>query len=126
MVRLLSEFGCLETIAEALYELACAYYDLNRTTEALSKFSEVLKLHESSEETPYSLSYKCKAHYYIGSIHFAARDFKKAIFHLDESVFYTEKIYEENNDVDIEDDFLYRRAKRLQNTLKKNKFLWKK
>jgi tetratricopeptide (TPR) repeat protein len=33
LLKILSEFGCLETIADALFELASAYYELNRTTE---------------------------------------------------------------------------------------------
>ena len=123
LLGLLSEFGCLETIAEALYELASVYYVLNRTTEALSKFSEALKLFEGSEETFCSLSHKYKTHYFVGSIHFAAHDFKKALFHLDRCVLFIEEFYGRIDEADIGENFIYKRAKKIQKALKKNKSL---
>jgi tetratricopeptide (TPR) repeat protein len=122
LLRLLSEFGCLEAIVGALYELACAYYKLNRTTEALSKYSETLKIHGVLGQTLYT----SWTHYYVASIHFAARDYEKALFHVEKCVLLMVKIYGKNIFVGIEDDPVYKRAKRLQNSLKKNKFLWKK
>jgi len=121
-LRLLSEFGCLEAIADVLYELACAYYKLNRTTEALSKYSETLKIHGVLGQTLYT----SWTHYYVASIHFAAHDYEKALFHVEKCVLLMVKIYGKNIFVGIEDDPVYKRAKRLQNSLKKNKFLWKK
>lgn len=126
LLKLLSEFGCLKSIAEALYELASVYYVLNRPTEALSKFLEALELQEGAEETFRALIHKYKAHYYIGSILFATRDFKKALFHLDRCVLFIEEFYAIIDEAGIEKNFTYKRAKRLQNSLNKNKFLWKK
>ena len=54
LLRLLSEFGCLEAIAIALHELACAYYKLNRTTEALSAYSETLKIRKVLKDSLYT------------------------------------------------------------------------
>lgn len=123
LLELLSEFGCLKAIADALYELGSVYYVLNRPTEALSKFHEALKLQEGSEETFRALIHKYKAHYYIGSIHFATRHFKKALFHLDKCVLFIEEFYGIIDEAGIERNFTYKRAKRLQNSLSKNKFL---
>ena len=120
LLKFLSESGCLEAIADAFYKLARAYHKLNDTPEALSKYSETLKIHGVLEPTLYTPW----IHYYIASIHFAARDYKKAFFHVEKCVLLTEKIYGKNNDVDIEEDPVYKRAKRLQNSLKINKFLW--
>ena len=123
----LSEFGCLETIADALYELASAYYKLNRTTEALSKYSEALKIYEVLGDEPYAFYCKSKTHYYLGSIRFAARDFKKALSHLKRSALLMEEVHEEvKGEGDIEDNFIYKRTKKLLNTLEKNKSPWKK
>ena len=122
LLKLLSESGCLEAIADAFYKLARAYSKLGRTTEAISKYSETLKIHGVLEPTLYTPW----THYYVASIHFAARDFKKALFHVDKCVLLTEEMYGKSNDVDIGEDPIYERAKRLQNSLKKNKLLWKK
>ena len=125
LLGLLSEFGCLETIADALYELASTYYKLNDATEVLSKYSEALKLYDALDDIVYTFHCKSRVHYSIGTIHFAAHDYKKALSHLEECVLLIEKIYGEIDDADIEEYFLYKRAKRLQNSLKENKFLWK-
>lgn len=122
LLKLQSEFGCLETIAEVLYELACAYYKLNRTTEALNKYSETLKIREVLKDSLYTPW----AHYYVASIHFAARDYKKALFHVEKSVLLLEKMFGKINDLGVEDSPVYRRAKRLLNSLEKNKLLWEK
>ena len=122
LLKLFYEFGCLETIAEALFELACAYCRLNRTAEALNAFSENLKIHTVLKDSLYT----SWTHYYVASIHFAARDFKKAFFHVEECLLLMEKLYLKSADVSVEDDHLYRKARRLHNSLAKNKFLWNK
>ena len=127
MLGLNLKFGCLETIADTLYELACAYHKLNDTAEALSKYSGALKIYKPLEDKVYMFDYRSKVHYPIATIHFSARDYKKTLFHVEKCVFYIEKVYEEINDSgDVEDDSMYKKAKRLQDSLKKNKFLWKK
>lgn len=127
LLGLLSEFGCLETIADALYELAYAYYKLNRTDEALSKYSEALKIYEVLGDELYAFYCRSRIHYYLGSIRFAARDFKEALSHLEKSALLMEKAHGEiKGEGDIEDNFFYKRTKRLLNSLEKNKFLWKK
>lgn len=114
LLKLFSKFGCLETIADALYELACSYYKLNRTTEALSAYSETLKIRKVLKDSLYT----SWTHYYIASIHFSARDFKKALFHVEKCLLLMEKIYLEIAYVSIKDDPLYRRARRLHKSLK--------
>lgn len=127
MLRLNVEFGCLESIADSLYELACAYHKLNDTTEALSKYSEALRIYDALEDKVSTFDCRSKVHYSIGTIRFGARDYKKALFHVEKYALYIGKIYEEINDSgDIEDDSMYKKARRIQNSLKKNKFLWKK
>lgn len=126
LLKLQCEFGCLKAITEALYELATVYYELNRTTEALSKFSEALKLFKGSDETFCELSHKYRAHYYVGCIHFIARDFKKALYHVEKCLLFIKEYYGRIDDADIEENFLYKKAKRLRKTLKKNNSLWKK
>ncbi|TKJ24977.1 MAG: hypothetical protein CEE42_09160 [Promethearchaeota archaeon Loki_b31] len=129
-LRLLSEFGCLETIADILYELACAYHKLNRTTEALSKYSQALRIYDALEESVHLFSCRSKVHYSLCTIRFGARDYDKALFHVEKCVFYIEKVYDKINDPGdvgvVEDDSVYKKAKRLQSSLEKNKFLWNK
>lgn len=126
LLRLQSRFGCLKTIAEALQELASTYYELNRSTEALSKYSEVLKIYEVLEESLGTLYDRSRVHYYLGCIRFAARDFKKALFHLEKCVLVIEEILRKFKGECDEKDFVYKRAKRLLNSLRENKLLWKK
>lgn len=127
LLELLPEFGCLESIADALYELACTYYDLNRNTEALSTYSKALKTFEGLEKTIVTSFRRSRTHYCLGSIRFATRDFKKAFFHLEKCALLLEKSYRDiKGQGDVEDFFFYKRAKRLLNSLEKNKSLWKK
>jgi len=115
LLKLLSEFGCLKAIADAFYNLARAFSKLNRTTEALSKYSETLKIRKVLKDSLYT----SWTHYYVASIHFAARDFKKALFHVEKCLLLMEKIYLKSADVSIKDDPLYRRARSLHKSLKK-------
>lgn len=116
LLKLLSEFGCLEAIAGVLYELARTYSKLNRTTEALSKYYETLKIHGVLMPTLYT----SWIHFYVASIHFGARDYAKALYHVDKCVFLMEEIYGKSNYVDIHEDPIYERAKRLRKTLKQS------
>lgn len=126
LLRILSEFGCLETIADALFELASNYYKLNRTTEALGKFSEALEIYEVLDNT-YALYCRSKVHCSIGAIRFDARDYKEAYFHVEKCLLYLEKVYGEiKNSRDVEDDYTYKEAKGLQDSLRRIEFLWEK
>ena len=126
LLRLLSKSGGLVAIADALFELASAYYKANRTTEALSKYSKALNIYKILERPPSFFYNRPISHYYVGSIYFTARDFKKALFHAERCVFLLDVIYERHVDMDLKADSFYRKAKRLQNSLEKNRLLWKK
>jgi len=129
-LRLLSEFGCLEAIADVLYELACAYYKLNRTTEALSKYSQALRIYDALEESAHLFSCKSKVHYSLCTIRFGARNYEEALFHAERCLLFLEIFYEKINDPGdmgiVEDNSIYKKAKRLQSSLEKNRFLWNK
>ncbi len=128
-LKLLSEFGCLETIADALYELACAYHKLNRTTEALSKYSQALRIYDGLGGSAHLFSCRSKVHYSLCTIRFGVRDYEEALFHAEKCLLFLEIAYEKINDPGdlgvVEDDSVYKKAKRLQSSLEKNKFLWK-
>lgn len=122
MLGLNLEFGCLETIAETLYELACSYHKLNYTTEALSKYSEALKLYNAFEDSTSIFDCRSKAHYSIGTILLGARDYEKALFHVEKCLLYIEKVYERINDSgDVEDNSTYKKARRIQKVLEQYK-----
>ena len=127
LLRLLSGSGCLLAIADALFELAWAYYKLNKTNEALSKYLRALRIYEALERPPSFFYYRPICHYYAGSIYFAARDYEKALFHAEKCALLLETINEKISLIKgLEKDPYYRKAKRLKNSLEKNKFLWKK
>lgn len=127
LLKLQSEFGCLETIAEALHELARAYHKANDTPEALSKYSSTLKLYNAFEDSTSIFYLRSRVHYSIGTILLGARNYKKALFHSEKCALYLEKVYDRINDSgDVEDDSTYKKARRMQKALEKNKALWKK
>ncbi len=127
MLGLNLKFGCLETIADTLYELACSYRKLNDTNEALSKYSEALKIYDALENDVSTFDCRSKVHYSIGTIRFGAREYEKALFHVKKCTLYIERVYGQINDSgDVEDNSIYKKARRLQKSLEKNKFLWKK
>ena len=122
MLGLNLKFGCLETIADTLYELACSYRRLNDTTEALSKYSEALKIYDALEDKVSIFDCRSKVHYSIGTIRFGAHEYEKALFHVEKCALYLEKVYEQINDSgDVEDDSTYKKARRIQNVLKQYK-----
>lgn len=127
-LTLLSEFGPLEVIADVLYELACVYHKLNRLTEALSKYSQALRIYDALGESAHLFSCRSKIHYSICTIRFGARDYEEALFHAEKCVLFLEIFYEKINEPgdlgDVRDNSIYKKAKRLQNSLKKNEFLW--
>ena len=128
-MKLLSEFGCLETIADALYELACAYHKLNRTTEALSKYSQALRIYDGLGESAHLFRYRSIIHYSICTIRFGSRDYEEALFHAERCLLFLEIAYEKIGDPGdmgiVEDNSIYKKAKRLQSTLEKNSFYGK-
>ena len=127
LLKLQSEFGCLETIAEALHELARAYHKTNDTTEALTKYSSTLKLYNAFEDSTSIFYLRSKVHYSIGTILLGVRDYEKALFHSEKCALYLERVYDRINDSgDVEDDSTYKKAIRMQKALEKNKALWKK
>lgn len=129
-LKLLFEFGPLEVIADVLYELACAYHKLNRATEALNKYSQALRIYDALEESAHLFSCRSKIHYSICTIRFGAHDYEEALFHAERCLLFLEMVYEKINDPGdigvVEDDSIYKKAKRLRNSLEKNKFLWNK
>jgi tetratricopeptide (TPR) repeat protein len=126
-LKLLPEFGCLETIADVLYDLACAYHKLNRITEALNKYSRALRIYDASEESAHLFFSRAKIHYSICTIRFGARDFEEALFHAERCLLFSEIAFERIGDPGdlgiVEDDPIYIKAKKLKNSLEKNKFL---
>jgi len=127
MLELNLEFGCLESIAETLHELARAYHKANDTTEALSKYSLALRLYNAFEDSASVFDLRAKVHYSIGTILLGARDYEETLFHAEKCALYLEKAYARINDLGyVGDDSTYKKARRMQKALKKNKSLWKK
>ncbi len=125
-LKLLSEFGPLEAIANVLYELACVYHKLNRTTEALSKYSQALRIYDALGESAHLFNCRSKIHYSICTIRFGTRNYEGALFNAEKCLLFLEIAYEKINDPgdlgDIRDNSIYKKAKRLQNSLKKTSF----